>query len=150
MKNDDIRTLLFKIEILRRQFLQPPFIKLGLTVGEGQPRILKALLTKGSMTQRELADECLIDVTTMSRTLDRLEKAGLIIRTKKPNCRRSWLIDLTKDGVEKAKEVCKIFDMADATFFKDIPVDELETLFSSLKKIEHNLESTVNQNKDLN
>ena len=56
MKNDDIRTLLFKIEILRRQFLQPPFIKLGLTVGEGQPRILKALLTKGSMTQRELAD----------------------------------------------------------------------------------------------
>ena len=78
MKKEQIRNELFKIEVLRQRLMRPQFIALGLTVGQGQPRILKELLFEGSMTQKKLADACLLDVTTMSRTLDRMEQAGLL------------------------------------------------------------------------
>ena len=143
LDKSDVRQKLFKIEILRRWLLQPQFIALGLTVGEGQPRILKALYTKGSMMQRELADICLIDTTTISRTLDKMERAGLIKRTSKPNCRRSWLIELTPDGRRKAENVIDIFKTTDDTFCKGLSNEELEYLINILDKIEVNLEGNI-------
>ena len=102
MKKEQIRNELFKIEVLRQRLMRPQFIALGLTVGQGQPRILKELLFEGSMTQKKLADACLLDVTTMSRTLDRMEQAGLLVRESNPDCRRSWLIALTDKGTDIA------------------------------------------------
>ena len=104
MKKEQIRNELFKIEVLRQRLMRPQFIALGLTVGQGQPRILKELLFEGSMTQKKLADACLLDVTTMSRTLDRMEQAGLLVRESNPDCRRSWLIALTDKGTDIAKK----------------------------------------------
>ena len=70
----------------------------GLTVGQGQPRILNSLRKYGTMTQRELADCCFVDVTTISRTVDRLVAAGLLSKQIDPECRRSCLISLTEEG----------------------------------------------------
>ena len=108
MKNE-----IFDVEMLRRRFIRPYFIELGLTVGQGQPRILKELREHGAMNQKELSDACLIEVTTMSRTIDRLEKMGLVKRESNPACRRSWTIALTEEGCEMADKVIEIFEMAD-------------------------------------
>ena len=78
MDREGLGSAFLRVELLRRQLLRPHFIELGLTVGQGQPRILKTLRSKGAMSQRELADLCVLDVTTMSRTLDKLEKLGLV------------------------------------------------------------------------
>ena len=48
-----IRDLLFCLDMERRQTLRPKFEKLGLT--PGQPGVLKALLKKTEITQKELA-----------------------------------------------------------------------------------------------
>lgn len=72
--DNEIKNVFFDIEMLRRRLIRPFFIELGLTVGQGQPRILKELRQHGTMNQKELADACLMDVTTMSRTLDRMER----------------------------------------------------------------------------
>src|SRR5699024_3172507 len=77
MEKKEIRKALMDAEFARKQLLKPYFLDLGLTLGQGQPRILRTLKTNGSMTQRELADFCRMDVTNMSRTLDRLEENGL-------------------------------------------------------------------------
>ena len=53
------------------------------------------------MNQKELADACLMDVTTMSRTLDRMEKDGLLKRENNPASRRSWNVLLTDYGRQK-------------------------------------------------
>ena len=37
------KNIFFDIEMLRRRLIRPYFIELGLTVGQGQPRILKEL-----------------------------------------------------------------------------------------------------------
>lgn len=95
------------------------------------------------MTQRELSDVCLIDVTTMSRTLDRLENMGLIIRESNPLCRRSWMIKLTKEGEIKADKVSELFNMAEDVFCKNISEDELKSMCVTLEKIENNLNEAI-------
>ena len=72
MERNSIRKILHRLDLERRQLMRPKFLALGLTVGEGQPRILDCLLDRGELTQRELADLCMFDVTTMSRTLDKM------------------------------------------------------------------------------
>ena len=74
MENPALRTLLFQMELSRRRLIQPWFSALGLTLGQGQPRILARLLQGDGLTQRELADACALDAATLSRTLDRLEE----------------------------------------------------------------------------
>lgn len=95
------------------------------------------------MTQKELSDACLIEVTTMSRTLDRLEKMGLIIRENNPECRRSWIIKLTKEGEAKADEVSDLFNMAEDIFCQDISEEELSNMCATLEKIERNLNKAI-------
>ena len=139
MKKEQIRNELFKIEVLRQRLMRPQFIALGLTVGQGQPRIFNELLFEGSMTQKKLADACLLDVTTMSRTLDRMEQAGLLVRESNPDCRRSWLIALTEKGMDIAKKVQQIFEETDKIYCSNLSEKEAEQLFVLLQKVEDNI-----------
>ena len=56
MEKHEIRDALVAAEFERKKMLQPGFLALGLTLGQGQPRILKTLYSRDPMTQRELAD----------------------------------------------------------------------------------------------
>ena len=140
MERDGLGSAFLRVELLRRQLLRPHFIELGLTVGQGQPRILKTLRLKGAMSQRELADLCVLDVTTMSRTLDKLEKMGLIKRSDNPGCRRSWVISLTPEGEEKADKVIELFKMADEVFSDGMTAEEVERLYALMDVMEKNIE----------
>ena len=60
MKYGEVRHYLFDVEMLRRRLLRPYFIDMGLTVGQGQPRILYELKKGGQMTQKR-AVRCLPD-----------------------------------------------------------------------------------------
>ena len=139
MEKNSIRKILHRLDLERRQLMRPKFLELGLTVGEGQPRILDCLLDREELTQRELADLCMFDVTTMSRTLDKMEQAGLIQRNKNPVSRRSHLIRLTEKGKEKGKQVREEFAWLDGTLQKGLTREELETVYGILEKIEKNL-----------
>ena len=139
MEKNSIRKILHRLDLERRQLMRPKFLELGLTVGEGQPRILDCLLDREELTQRELADLCMFDVTTMSRTLDKMEQAGLIQRNKNPVSRRSHLISLTEKGKEKGKQVREEFNWLDEMLQKGLAREELETLYRILEKKEKNL-----------
>ena len=140
MKGSEIRTMLWQQEIARKKYIRPYLVKMGLTVGQGQPRILKNLLVYGPQTQRELEDRCLLDVTTMSRTLDRMEAAGLLEREDNPACRRSYLIRLTPEGEEKAKQVQEVFRQCDEIMLRGLSEQEQETLCAFLQTVAQNLE----------
>lgn len=139
MEKNDIRKILHRLDLERRQLMRPKFLEMGLTVGEGQPRILNCLLEQGEMSQRELADACMFDVTTLSRTLDKMEKAGLLTRSVNPASRRAHLIVLTPEGKEKAGQVQKQFAWLDQVLWGDIEEKEMENLYRTLEKIEENV-----------
>ena len=134
--------------MLRRRFIRPYFIELGLTVGQGQPRILKELREHGAMNQKELSDACLIEVTTMSRTIDRLEKMGLVKRESNPACRRCWTIALTEEGCEMADKVIEIFEMTDGIMKSGMSEEKLEILSAGLEKVKSNLWTAIRNNEE--
>ena len=53
----------------------------------------------------------------MSRTLDRMEKDGLLKRENNPASRRSWNVSLTDYGAQKADEVIRIFNRIDNVIY---------------------------------
>lgn len=135
-----LRRLLFEIEQLKRNKVQDFLLSIGLTPGEGQARILMSLAASEHVSQRKLADECMLDVTTMSRTLDRLERQGLIERKRDPGCRRAYRISLTEAGRMKAEVVKEGFARLEEMLFDGFGQEELEQLAEELGKIRDNLE----------
>ena len=139
MEKDALRTILFQMDLSRRRLLQPWFSSLGLTLGQGQPRILARLLKGDGLTQRELADECMLDAATLSRALDRLEEMGLIRRVENPGSRRSYLVRLTDAGWEKAGQVQRGFDRVDELLCQGFSQEDLDRLQGDLERLRANL-----------
>lgn len=140
IERNHARRLLVRVEKARGRLLQPFFSSIGLTFGQGHARILDSLRTRDHITQKELADICRMDVTTMSRSLDRLEESGFLIRERDPGCRRSFLICLTKAGQEEADKVRRIFDFADNQIWNGLSEEEMEQFCATLETICDNLE----------
>lgn len=134
MEKKEVRETLLCLENVRRKMTQPKFLEMGLTLGQGQPRILRTLANHPPLTQKALADLCHLDVTTMSRTLDRLEEAGLLIRGKNPDCRRSYLIELTPEGKEKADQVAQVFQAVVIKYGRALRKPRWKRLVRGLKR----------------
>ncbi|MCJ7835352.1 MarR family transcriptional regulator [Cuneatibacter sp. NSJ-177] len=141
MQKSEVREILWELDSARRRLLRPYFLEIGLTLGEGQPRILRWLAEHGPMSQRELADACRLDVTTMSRTLDRLAEAGYLERERNPECRRSHLISLTPAGREKAQQVIDGFRIVDERLLAGFRENEAKEILAGLRRMLKNLES---------
>ena len=139
MKQEQVRRLLVRAERARKHLMQPHFTRIGLTFGQGHARILDVLLARDHITQKELSDLCHMDVTTMSRSLDRLEEAGFLERRRDPGNRRSFLVCLTQSGVEEAHKVLEILAELDERICRDFDAAEMEQLYRSLEKICRNL-----------
>lgn len=58
----------------------------------------------GEFTQKELADQCALDKTTMVVTMDALEKAELAERRPSPTDRRARIIAVTDKGAALVEE----------------------------------------------
>lgn len=139
-QEEDLRLTLLRIELLKRRKVQDFLLSAGLTPGQGQARILSVLSDCAPMTQRELADACLLDVTTMSRTLDKMEKQGLLQRIRDSKNRRSYQISLTQTGLEKADQVNEAFSRLGKILRKNLDGQELACLVELLGRVEENLE----------
>lgn len=151
MERATVREVLLQLESNRKRLLKPYFQEIGLTLGQGQPRILNTLLKKDHISQRELADQCEMDVTNMSRTLDRMVEAGFLTRERKPGCRRSYLIVLTEIGRKKAQEVHRGFKKVDEILWRGFSNEDMEFIVKGLQKMSANLENmelTVNKKLD--
>lgn len=145
VEKHEIRDALVMADFERKKILQPQFLGLGLTLGQGQPRILRTLYVRGPMTQRELADLCHLDVTTMSRTLDRLEENGLLVRCRDSNSRRSYQIRLTESGSILASEVVECFSKIDEKICRGFTPEELELFLEYIYRVINNLKSEDGQ-----
>ena len=138
-EKERFRKILFQVELLKRRKVQAYLRQIGLTPGQGQARILMYLSEHTDVTQRQLSDECLLDVTTMSRALDRMEKIGLIIRERDPACRRAYKVSLTGAGEAKATEVKDGFRELEEVMCRGISREEIRVLTEGLAKVEKNL-----------
>ena len=108
---------IFRLENRRRELMRPEYLRLGLTIGQGQPRILMYLLTEDGCSQREIVENCHLDVTTLSRTLDRM----------------------AEEGRETAAEVCSCFRETEKKMCSGLTEKELEALDAGICRMLENL-----------
>ena len=141
IRKQSLREILFQIELLKRRKVQRFLLDIGLTPGQGQARILVYLSSHSSVTQKEIADRCMLDVTTMSRVLNNLEEMGLISRQRDPGCRRAYQIGLTEAGQQKAEEVNRGFERLEEMLCRELSEEEIGSLTTGLKKVKESLET---------
>lgn len=109
---------------------------LDLTTAQWGP--LMRLQKSGDMPMAELARCLNIDAGAMTRTLDRLEKKGLVRRERSTEDRRVVYVVLTDEGREALKhvpgELCQVLNEHLAGFSEE----EWQTLKSFLRRINAN------------
>jgi DNA-binding MarR family transcriptional regulator len=95
-----------------KQFAQQRFKELNLQITVDQWLIMKHLHEQGPMKQNDLAELVFKDNPTLTRIIDLLVKKEFVIRRPNPDDRRSFLVDLTKEGKKKVETLLpKISDI---------------------------------------
>lgn len=96
---------------------------------------LNQLNQRGSMSQRQLAVAVRREPATITRSIDRLEKAGLVERYPDPKDRRANIIGLTDAGSALLVEVQDAVNAANKKVGGSLTPEEANTLVALLDRI---------------
>lgn len=88
-----------------KQYAQQRFKELDLNITVDQWLLLKHLYESDCMKQNELAELLFKDNPTLTRIIDLLCNKGLTVRKLHPTDRRSFHVELTKEGRKKVEQI---------------------------------------------
>ncbi len=86
--------LIAKIHLLAGRIFDRMLRRSGLDINPGQGRILFPLWQDGPMSMRELARKASLGPSTLTSMLDRLERAGYVVRQRSSPDRRKIIVTL--------------------------------------------------------
>ncbi|MGE6347813.1 MarR family winged helix-turn-helix transcriptional regulator [Bacillus mycoides] len=89
--------------------------------------VLMKIDEKPNLSQKEIAEELQIDRTTMVDFIDHLETLHYLIRTKNPQDRRSYCIQITDKGKEVLESCWELLCQSEMDILS--PLDKEEQLF---------------------
>ena len=101
----------------------------------GQPKILEYLWFHDGASQKDISRECIIDKSTVTSLLKRMEKLDLIRKETRLDDQRGINIYLTDKGWEKAKEIRKVIYATDDAMWQGIPEEEKQQFMRTFHKI---------------
>lgn len=104
----------------------------------GQPKILEFLLAHAGCSQKDISEGCILDKSTVTSLLKRMETAALINKRPDANDQRASLIYLTDKGKAKALWVQQVLLDIDEAELNGIDEQKRQQLFETLAKIIQN------------
>ncbi|MCG9676794.1 MarR family transcriptional regulator [Vibrio sp. Isolate24] len=96
---------------------------------------LMCLWEEEGVTQREIAQKSKVENSTTTRTLDKLEKLGLVERQADPNSRRSFRIYLTDEGRALRKTLTPIPVAINKKMLSSLEPEEQREIIRLLQKM---------------
>ncbi len=99
--------------------------------------------SKDELSQRALADQLGVEGPSVVAMLDRLEAAGLVVRSPSPPDRRVKLIHLTDAGRALFAKVRKQADAFRASVLDDIPPAQLAAATALLESLRTRIEESL-------
>lgn len=102
-------------------------------------RVLASLAARGKLTMGELAGLSSIDRTTLTRTIDRMAKDGLLIRRKDAGDQRIMRLALTAGGRATFARLRPIVARTSETALAGLDAKERAALFATLRRMRANL-----------
>ncbi len=104
-------------------------------IGPGQVPILMELSRCGELSQRVLAEKVHVTPATISGTLKRLERGGIISRREDEKDARVSLVSLSERGRALSEEARHIFREADCMIIEKFNEQECDELLSYLRRM---------------
>ena len=112
----------------------------GLGLYPGQPKILEYLLEHDGCIARDICRDCVLDKSTMTSLLARMERQGLIVKEENGQDKRASFLRLTDQGRTMAERAKEIFRRTDARAARNLSPEEQTQLVRLLKTVTQNLE----------
>ena len=101
----------------------------------GHMPVLLALEDGSAMTQKALAERAAVEQATMTATLTRMERDGLVIRRPNPDDGRSTLVALTPLALEKLPAVAEITAGINDLVLEQLAPEERQQFFALIRRI---------------
>jgi DNA-binding MarR family transcriptional regulator len=132
---DSMCILLAKSEQKHFSYTKKLLDQSGLEISPGQLVVLYSLFNKDNISISELSKNVLLDNSTLTGLIDRLEKAGLVLRIDTPNDRRSYQIILTEKAKNHKPTILKVMKEIESKMLEGCSEAEIFMLRSILQRI---------------
>ena len=109
----------------------------------GQPPILMLLYKNDGMSQKEMARALNLSPATMTVTLKRMEKAGLVLREMDEHDQRILRVHLSEKGREMCETGESRIGVVTAELLEGFTLEERQQLNEYLGRIARNMERVV-------
>ncbi|WP_237715523.1 MarR family transcriptional regulator [Pelosinus fermentans] len=113
----------------------------GLEISPGQLVVLYSLFTKDNISISELSKNVLLDNSTLTGLIDRLEKTDFVMRIDTPNDRRSYQIILTEKAKIHKATILQLMKQIESKMLEGSSEAEIFMFRSILKRILINFNS---------
>lgn len=124
-----------------KQYAQQKFKEMELNITVDQWLVLKHLYENKRMKQNELAELLFKDNPTFTRIIDLLCEKSLTVRKQNPADRRSFHVELTKQGKKKVEQLKPKIQKIRLKAWEGLSRDDFTQFKSVLDTIYNNLES---------
>ena len=104
----------------------------------GQPKVLEHLADHNGCTQRDIARACVMDKSTVTSVLTRMEEAGLVVRMPKPGDKRAAAVFLTERGRAATAQVLELRGEVNAIGWAGLTEAERAQLADLLSRVIEN------------
>lgn len=101
------------------------------------------LLSKKSLSQKEISDATLADEPSTTRMLDRMIKKEVIGKQRSTEDKRKQVVYITDKGLDLLKDILPIVGQNNKNVEALIDEDELEQLFTILNKINARMRNKI-------
>lgn len=137
---------LVRIEGLIRRLSEPHFARLGISPAHwGVLRTLGRLEEQGQPHPRmnELGQALLVQPPSLSATLDRMSRAGLIVRHDDPVDHRTRRVSITAEGRAALRRALPAHDQWRSTLMAGLSPAEIERLGRLLTKLSQHMDTVA-------
>jgi DNA-binding MarR family transcriptional regulator len=111
----------------------------GIEITPEQMKVLMRLFMSDGATQQELANHCFKGKTSITRLVDNMEKANLVLRVPDKNDKRQKHIHMTNLGKELKDKMIQVLEKTTNEAFHGISDSDLEVYKKVVNKIYENL-----------
>ena len=133
--------LIYDAHLAFKKRMAPQLMTYGLR--PGNQRILAFLSNHPGCLQKDIAEYCDVDTSTLSTVLSRMEKKGFIEIKRFEKNKRSYSIYLTENGQKIADEAMTKLNATSNTALTGFSDKEITELNSYLSRIIENLKSST-------
>jgi DNA-binding MarR family transcriptional regulator len=109
----------------------------------GQELVLMHLFDRDGQTQSELLASVGLDHSTVSKTLRRMQDAGLLIRQPADHDRRVMVVHLTEKGRAMREPIASMWQTLEATTTRNLTPQQAESVMTAADAIVNAINSRI-------